>query len=46
MARGNHTMDGMVCSPAIIEPTASRIVRHWTTAIPTVVPMTRRVRSR
>ncbi len=32
-------MDGMVCSPAIIDPMASRNVRHWTTAIPIVVPM-------
>ena len=38
MASGNHAMDGIVCSPVISEPIASRRTRTRATATPMTVP--------
>ncbi len=40
IASGNHAIDGMVCRPVIIEPTAERSTRLVTTTAPMTVPMT------
>ena len=40
MAKGNHSIDGMVCNPVFIEPTATRIDHERVTAMPTAPPIT------
>ena len=39
-ASGNHEIDGIVCNPVIIEPTAVRRTRTRDTAIPINAPTT------
>ena len=38
MANGNHTIEGMLCSPVISDPTARRSTELCATASPTTVP--------
>ena len=38
MANGNHTIEGMLCSPVISDPTARRSTELCETASPTTVP--------
>ena len=43
IAKGNQAMDGMVCSPVIIEPIALRRICDWETAPPIATPMRRAI---
>ena len=40
MASGNHAIDGIVCSPVIMEPTPARRMRLRETTAPSSVPIT------
>ena len=41
IANGNQAIDGIVCSPVMIEPTAARSGGIRATSSPTTEPMTR-----